>query len=412
MDQPRPVPARRWPDARLVEVRRYLHSHPELSGQEHDTARYLAERLAELGLSPRVGLDGAETGVVATVEGLAGDGPTLLWRADTDALPIVELNDVPYRSCTPGVMHACGHDVHTTVGLGLVSALVARREELCGTLRFVFQPAEEGTPGDGIVGAEAMARGGVLSGVDAAFALHCMPSLPVGTLGYNREAMWAGSDVWTLTLEGTSTHGAYPQDGVDPIFVAAQIVIGLQGIVGRVIDSREACVVSVGRIEAGTAFNIIPGSVRMVGLLRTLDEGVRERAIGAITRLVEGTAAAWGARADLAFARGAHITVMDGPTVDRVVAALRRTMPADRLVPVKAQMGAEDFASFSRRVPAAFLLLGVGNAERGIVHPIHSPHFDVDERCLAFAVDQMAEAILEVARTWSGEGARSKAAAP
>jgi len=395
--EPRTAPPGRWSDERLSEVRRHLHSHPELSGQEHATAAFIAARLTELGLSPRVGLDGADTGVVAMVEGEAGDGPTLLWRADIDALPIVELNEAPYRSCAPGVMHACGHDVHTTIGLGLASALVARRAGLRGRVKLVFQPAEEGTPGEGVVGAEAMALGGVLEGVDAAFAVHCAPAMPVGTIGYNREAMWAGSDVWTATLEGTSTHGAYPQDGVDPIFVAAQVVLGLQGIVGRVIDTRAACVISVGQIEAGTAFNIIPGAVRMVGLLRTLDEGTRERAMAAIERLVNGTCAAWGARAELRFARGAHVTVMDGATVDRVVDALRKTVGGDHLVPVKAQMGAEDFASFSRRVPSAYLQLGVGNVEHGIVHPIHSPRFDADERCLAFAVEHLASALLDVA---------------
>lgn len=388
-----------WGRDRLIEARRYLHQHPELSCHEHQTAAWIADRLRELGLEPQVGQHGAATGVVATLQG-AHEGPTLGWRADIDALPIEEATGAGYASCHSGVMHACGHDVHTTVGLGVASWLVARREQLHGQLRFIFQPAEEGAPGEGVVGAEAMALGGVLEGLEGVFALHCMPDMPVGTIGYAPGAVWAGSDAWRLTIHGQQTHGAYPQNGVDPIYVAGQLIVALQSLPGRVIDSRESCVISVGSVRAGDAFNVIPGQAHLVGLLRTLDEGVRVRALEALERLVEHTCLAHGARAELSLSRGAHPVINDAALVDKAVQALRAGLPEGTLVRAQPQMGAEDFASFSRRCPGAYFFLGVGNQERGIVHPIHSPLFDVDEECLPLAVEGFAQGLLRLGEAW------------
>ena len=389
-----------WSDEKLIEIRRHLHAHPELSTEERATAAYIAEVLEGLGLEPEVGAHGAETGVVAIVEGEGGEGPTLAWRADTDALPIQEATGAAYASCNPGVMHACGHDVHTTVGLGVAASLVAQRGRLKGRVKLIFQPAEEGAPGEGLAGAEAMVEGGVLESpeVDAVFALHCMPSIEVGQIGFQRGAVWAGSDAWRLTIKGRQTHGAYPQDGVDPIYVAGQIVVALQSIPGRMIDSREACVVSVGRIEAGEAFNIIPESAHMIGLLRTLDEGVRTKALGAMRRLFEGICAAHGAEAQASFSRGAQAVVNDPRVVSRALEALERS--GATLVGAPPQMGAEDFSSFSMRRPSAYFLLGTGNASRGLVHPIHSPHFDVDERCIPLAVEAFSGMILDLSEGW------------
>ncbi|MEO1270228.1 MAG: M20 family metallopeptidase [Myxococcota bacterium] len=284
-----------WGVDRLVETRRHLHRHPELSGEEHETARYVVEQLAALGLEPELGAHGAPTGVVALIEG-SSSGPTLAWRADTDALPIEEESGATYASCRPGVMHACGHDVHTTVGLGIASRLMAARDRLRGRVKMIFQPEEEGVPGDRLAGAEAMAQGGVLESprVDAIFAAHCMPSIPVGQIGYRHTAMWAGSDHWRLVIRGRQSHGAYPQDGVDPIWIAGQVIVALQGIPARVVDSRQCCVVSVGRVEAGGAFNVIPETATLVGLLRTLDDTVRADAVAAMEQLVEGVCQAWG----------------------------------------------------------------------------------------------------------------------
>ncbi len=391
-----------WSKDELIEVRRHLHRNPELSTQEHKTAAFIADRLRDLGLEPQVGSHGAPTGVVAVLEGQGGDGPTLAWRADIDALPIVEDTGVEYTSCQPGVMHACGHDVHTTVGLGLAAKLIQNRDQLPGRVKFIFQPAEEGAPAGEIVGAEAMARGGVLDGpdVDAIFALHCMPSQPVGTIGYSRGPVWAGSDAWRLTVKGRQTHGAYPQDGVDPIYVAGQIIVALQGVPGRVVDSRESCVVSVGKIQAGEAFNVIPEEVHMVGLLRTLDEGVRRKALDALDRLFHGICQAHGAEAKVSFSQGAMVVANAPALVDKAVASLTRHVGAEAIDVAPPQMGAEDFASFSRRKPAAYFMLGVGNEGKGIVHPIHSPHFNVDEACLPFAVDAFGHMMVDLARSW------------
>lgn len=376
-------------DHDLIAIRRHLHQHPELSCEESETAAFVAEQLRALGLEPEVGAYDAPTSVVAVVEGTS-DGPTLAWRADTDALPITEATGAPYASCHPGVMHACGHDVHTTIGLGVASALVEQRASLRGRVKLIFQPAEEGVPGSGVVGAEAMARAGVLDGVDAAFACHCHPPMPTGQIGYARGGIWAGSDAFRLTIRGRQSHGAYPQDGVDPIYVAAQLIVALQSIPGRVVDTRQSVVVSVGQIEAGNAFNVIPETARIVGMIRTLDEEVRTRAVEAFERLVAGVCAAHGATPELQMSRGAVPVVNDDRLLDRALAQL----PADAVVPVQPQMGAEDFASFSTRCPSVYFMLGVGDAARGVVHPIHSPRFDVDEACLPFAVEKFTQMLL------------------
>jgi amidohydrolase len=373
----------------LIAIRRHLHRHPELSCEEHRTAAYVAEQLSALGLEPELGGYGAPTSVVATISG-PEDGPTLLWRADIDALPIVEETGAQYASCNPGVMHACGHDVHTTIGIGLAAEVWQRRGDLRGTVKFVFQPAEEGVPGGGVVGAEAMARGGLLEGVDAAFACHCHPPMAVGTIGIARGGVWAGSDAFHLTIQGRQTHGAYPQDGIDPIFVAAHLVVALQSIPGRVVDARDAVVVSVGRIEAGEAFNVIPESATLVGMVRTLDSDVRTRALKALRRLVDGVCDAHGAKATLVLSRGAVPVINDDDLLDRVL----RLLPPKSLLAVRPQMGAEDFASFSTRCPSVYFMLGVGAAEGGVAHPIHSPRFHVDEACMEFAVSAFSKMLV------------------
>ncbi len=378
----------------LIGYRRHLHQNPELSCFEHETAKWIAKELKSFGLHPEVGEHGAETGVVATIVG-DNSGPTIAWRADTDALPIEELTGAPYASCSSGVMHACGHDVHTAVGLGLAKELSGRRAEIKGSVKFIFQPAEEGVPGSGIVGAEAMAQGGVLKEVDAVLALHCMPDIPAGKIGYSDAAVWAGSDCWKLTVKGVQTHGAYPQNGRDPIFAAAQIVTALQSIPGRVVDSRDCCVVSVGQFNAGTTFNVIPGEVKMVGLIRTLSAEVRERAVRAFKDIVNGICQANGVTCDIDISRGAEPVVNDASLVSLVRDSVAKEF-SEHFVPAKPQMGAEDFASFSSRVPGAYFFLGVRNEERGIVHPIHSPHFDVDESCLPLATSIFSAALLRL----------------
>lgn len=384
----------------LVAIRRDLHAHPELSNAEARTGARIAEVLRALGYTPRTGVAGH--GVVAVLEG-DHPGPTLLYRADIDALPIQEVEGRPHGSTHPGVMHACGHDVHTTVGLGVASAMRARRAELRGRIVFVFQPAEEAAPPPGqTIGAERMVEEGVLDAprVDAAFALHVMPLLDAGTIGYTRGPVWAASDLFDVTVEGRMAHGAYPHEGVDAIHCAAMIVQALQQIPSRNIDAREACVISLGRFQSGTAYNILPAQAHLQGLIRTHCPEVRQVVLARFHEVVSGIATACGCQANVSIVRGTYRTANDVTLETFTTDAIAAAHPDLRVVPFKPQMGAEDFAAFSRRVPGVYLFLGVRNEERGITHMIHTPAFDVDESCLGVGVRAMVDALLAVGSRW------------
>ena len=391
----------RWPDeSTLITVRRDLHAHPELSHQENRTAGVVAERLRALGLAPREKVAGH--GLYADIEG-ALPGPHLLLRADMDALPIQEVSGRPYGSRTPGVMHACGHDVHTTIALGVAESLVSARSQLAGRVRVLFQPAEEAAPPPGeVIGAERMVQEGALAGpdVDAAFAFHVMPTLEVGVVAGTGGAVWASSDVFSIEVEGWMSHGAYPHEGRDAILASSQIVLALQHLVSRQVDPRDAAVVSVCEFLGGNSTNILPANVRMRGLVRALRESTRRMLVERVDEVVEGVARAYGCRAKVTWVRGAHLT-SNAPTLERT--ALEAVARAG--IPVRQghepQLGAEDFAAFSRRVPSAYLFLGTRNEERGITSPLHTPRFDVDEACLLVGVRAMTAALLHVASTWS-----------
>ena len=389
-------PDTQQPDADdLIETRRHLHAHPELSNEEHQTAEFIRGQLAEYGIEQieRV----ADTGIVALVEG-AKPGPTLAWRADIDALPIQEASEVDYKSRNPGVMHACGHDVHTTVGLGIARRLHNRRDELCGRVKFIFQPAEEATPEDEPVGAEKMAQAGVLEHptVDAIFGTHCMPALEVGKIGYTGGPVWAGSDLLEIEIHGQKSHGAYPHEGIDAALIASHVVVGLQSVVSRRIDARNSCVVTVGQIEAGNSYNILAESAKLTGILRSLSEDVSEFAKTQISSVVEGICEGMGASCEVRFTAGARPVVNDVDLEAQAVARLRERY-GDDIVSHPPQLGAEDFAAFSRRVPGCYLFLGIRNEQRGITHPLHTPSFDVDEACLPFGVERFAQMLLDVA---------------
>lgn len=389
----------------LVAIRRDLHAHPELSHEEARTAAQVVHHLSSLPLSVlREGVAGH--GVVGLLEG-AHPGPTLLYRADMDALPIREVDGRAYGSTTPGVMHACGHDVHTTVGLGVASRLAAARDALHGRILFVFQPAEEAAPPPGqVIGAEKMVEEGVLRefGVDAAFALHVMPTIDVGTLGWTGGPVWAASDLFDIEVHGAMAHGAYPHEGRDPILAASAIVSALQQVASRLVDTRETVTLSVCRFDSGSAYNIVPDRALLQGLLRTHQPEVRAAAMAAAERIVRHTAEAHDCRATLQWVRGTYQTAND-PVLEAFVGEQVRTrVPHVGWTQAPAQMGAEDFAAFSRRVPSCYLFLGVRNEARGITHMIHTPEFDVDEACLSHGVDAMVEALLAVGASWTTLG--------
>ncbi|TXD36212.1 amidohydrolase [Lujinxingia vulgaris] len=379
-------------DDELVAWRRHLHAHPELSFEEHQTAAFIEDQLAALGLkSARV----AETGVVALIEGEL-PGPTRAFRADIDALPIQELRQSDYCSTRAGVMHACGHDVHTTVGLGVARELVARRSELKGRVKMIFQPAEEASPTGEPIGAERMAVEGVLEApqVEAILALHCMPTLEVGKIGYTGGPVWAASELVEVVIEGKKSHGAYPHEGIDAVAVAAQVIVALQQVVSRITDAREAVVLSIGKLEAGNSYNIIAERAELTGILRGLSAPAMERARDAARQIVEGVSAALGARASIRFVPGARLTANDAALEARVVRLVEERVGEGVMVKHLPQLGAEDFAAFSTRVPAAYFFLGVKDPGSDEVHPLHTPRFDVDERCLTLGVRAITEALL------------------
>ena len=381
-------------DAELLGIRRHLHAHPELSLREHRTAEYIEERLRGFGVTSieRV----AETGVVALIQG-AQPGPVWAYRADIDALPIQEVSGAEYKSRNPGVMHACGHDVHTTVALGLARELQRRRDELVGGVKILFQPAEEASPEDEPIGAERMVQEGVLDApeVEAVFAMHCMPALDAGKIGYTGGPVWAASQLVEITVRGKKAHGAYPHEGIDAVAIAAQLVVGLQQVVSRSVDARQACVLTIGSLQAGNSYNIIADEAKLVGILRSLSEEALEVARGQIQQIVTSLPAAFGAEAELKLTPGANLTANHLPLERAVVSRLQARFSADVVVPHPPQLGAEDFSAFSRRRPGCYLFLGVRNRERGIEHALHTPSFDVDESCIGLGVEAMTEILLK-----------------
>ncbi len=385
-------------DSDLIALRRTLHQYPELSNHEAETAARVIEALRPLGLPIRDGIAGH--GLLVDIEG-AHPGPTLAYRADMDALPIQEEGPADYCSRNPGVMHACGHDVHTTIAVGVAHALAARRAELHGRVRIIFQPAEEAAAPPGqVIGAEAMARAGAVDGIDGIFALHCMPGLEVGRIGYCEQAVWAASDLFWIRLFGATAHGAYPHQGIDAVQMAAATVSGLLAIPNRVADALSPCVVTVGRIQAGTAHNIIAGRAELDGIVRTVEESTRARVLEALHRIVEHTAAAFGGHHEIDTTLSAPAVRNDPRLQSRAVSWLAQHMGTEVVQPHRPQMGAEDFASFSNRVPGCYLLLGVRNETRGIIHDIHTPKFDVDEACIPLAVTHMSGLIAHLGARW------------
>jgi len=373
--------------ADLVAVRRDLHQHPETAFQEVRTSGVVAERLQALGLEVRTGVAG--TGVVATVKG-GSPGRTVMLRADMDALPIHEENDVPYRSRNDGAMHACGHDCHTSILLAVARRLVREAASLRGSVRLCFQPAEEVGGG-----AEKMIEQGVLDPLpDAVFGLHVWQTLAVGKIGVTPGPFMAAVDEFRVTLRGVGTHAAMPHQGRDPVVGLAHVITALQTIASRESDPLREVVVSVTQLRAGTAFNIIPGSAWMNGTVRTFDPGVWQELPGRFERIVRGVAEALGCEADIEFLR------YNQPTVnDRAMSALAHEVAAgivgaDNVVDDIRTMGGEDFSAFLAQVPGCFIAVGSRNESRGLVHEHHHPRFDVDESSLEIG----AELLLRITR--------------
>jgi amidohydrolase len=375
----------------LVATRRDLHRHPELGFQEHRTAGIAVERLRAAGYEVQTGI--AVTGVVGTLRGGAGDGPTLLLRADMDALPVTEECTHDFVSGTQGVMHACGHDAHVAIGLAVAERLARTRDRWRGTVKYMFQPAEEG-----LGGAVGMIEAGVLEGVDAALGLHVWLGLPSGVVGVVQGPQMAGAIEWSLEVKGRGGHGALPHETIDALHAASQVVAALQSIVSRTVPPLEPAVVTVGSFHAGTAHNVIAESARLTGTVRAFDPALLQALPQHVERVIAGVCAAMGATYDFRWRSEGPPTVNDPRIAEVVRREAERIVGADRVRtdPDVRTMAAEDFGDVLTRVPGCYFFVGGRSEEKGMTHPHHSPRFDLCEDCMPVAVDVLAAAALRV----------------
>ncbi|HYK83836.1 MAG TPA: amidohydrolase [Ktedonobacteraceae bacterium] len=376
----------------LVAMRRDLHEHPELAFQEVRTSGIVAQRLRALGLEVRTGV--AKTGVVGLLKGGAS-GPgakTIAIRADMDALPIFEMNDIDYRSTVDGQMHACGHDGHTSIALAVADILSKRRAELTGNVKFIFQPAEET-----IGGAEPMVKEGAMAGVDGVIGLHLISDYPVGRVGVRAGTVFASADKFVLTVQGKGGHAAMPETTVDPIVVAAYIITALQTLISRETSPFSPAVITIGRVQAGTAFNIIPETAEMQGTMRSFSQEHRQKLIRRITEVANGVASAMGATCEVKFFDGCIPCSNDATMTALVHKVAVETVGADKVDDGEEVMttGSDDMAYFLKAAPGCYFIVGANNPEKGASYPHHHPRFNVDEDALPIGVEVLTRAALE-----------------
>lgn len=366
----------------IIAFRHDLHTHPELSGSEENTAKKVSAALTRAGIAHESGIGGMH-GIVATIEGGLGKGRTLALRGDMDALPILEENDdIPYKSQNPGVMHACGHDGHTANLLGTALVLNAVRDQLAGTIKLFFQPAEET-----VSGASTMVEAGCMNGVDAVLMLHGWPDLPPGQIGVKSGPAMASSDSWALTLHGKGGHAAYPHKTVDPVLVGSQLVVALQSLVSREIAPTSPAVVSVTTFHAGTARNIIPEKAELSGTVRTLNKAVRDAMPSVMERVIAGVCSALRAEYTFDFRAGTPPVINDHGICDLVREVGREIIGAENVVELEdPTMGAEDFSFYLEKAPGAMIRLGTG-----CPYLLHTPKYDFGDAPLETGMLLMAE---------------------
>jgi len=371
----------------VIGIRRHLHMHPELSYEEVQTGRYISQQLELLGIPHQHGI--ADNGVVGLIEGRNPGKRVVALRADIDALPIREANDVPYRSQNEGVMHACGHDVHTASLLGAARILYELRDQWEGTVKLLFQPAEEKLPG----GASLMIKDGALENPRPAtiFGQHVHPPLPAGTIGLRPGMYMASADEIYLTVRGKGGHAALPHENIDTILLASHIIVALQQLVSRRANPSVPTVLTFGKINSdGGATNIIPDEVHLQGTLRTMDEDWRFEAHRILREIAEGTARSLGGACDVRIEVGYPTLFNNEDLTLRARARAVEYLGAEKVVDLPIRMTAEDFAYYSQEMPACFYRLGTGNVAKGITSPIHTPTFDIDEEALRTGMGLMA----------------------
>ena len=387
---------------RAIELRHQIHQYPELGNREFETAKLVVAHLQSLGFEVRTGV--AHTGVIGVLRG-GKPGPTIAVRADMDALPVVEDTDLPFASTQRttydgqevGVAHACGHDVHTAVQLGLASVLAGMREELAGTVLLLFQPAEEGPPAGEEGGAALMLKEGVFDEFKPAaiFGLHVFPEFEVGTVAYASGPVQAASDTWRAVIHGKQAHGAWPQLAIDPVVIAAEAVLSLQTIRSRNVDPTEAAVLTVGIIRGGQRENIIPSEVELRGTVRTYERAVQDLVEKRMGEILSGVAQAGGATVEFEYQRENPPLVNDATLSDWAGERLKARLGEDKVQPMRPVMGAEDFAFFSERVPGFYFRLGP--TKPGTVNGnLHTPTFRADDGAIPVGMRAMAGLVVDL----------------
>ena len=376
---------------RLVELRKQLHQHPELAFEEHETARAVAQFVGDLGLSVKTGI--GKTGVIAVLEG-AKPGRTIGIRADMDALPIHEQTGLAFASKVAGKMHACGHDVHTVIALGVAAVLAELRNELHGTIKFIFQPAEET-----LSGARAMIADGALEdpGLDLILGYHNWPAVQAGKVGYNAGAVMSAADAFDITLKGKDGHGAHPHLAIDALAAGAHLVAQLQTIVSREVKPVSPAVLTIGEFHAGRARNVIAGSAELKGIVRTLEPGLSEKIEAAVRRMLEGMKLGMRIDYTLDWKRVAPPLRNDAKILESLIKSARTSLGADNVYELpEPSMGSEDFAWFAEKVPAAHLR--IGSKIDGLDTAIHRSNYDCNELAIPVGVRVLARAALDLAR--------------
>jgi amidohydrolase len=392
-------------EAKVIEWRRDFHQHPELSNREFKTSAKVAEHLKSLGIEVQTGV--AKTGVVGILKG-AKPGPVIALRADMDALPVTERNSLPFASKEKttfngqetGVMHACGHDSHVAILMGVAEILAKNKNDLKGTIKFIFQPAEEGPPAGEEGGADLMVKEGVLENpkVDVIFGLHIRSISPLGQIEYKSLGFMAASDWFTIKVNGKQAHGSAPWMGVDPIVVSAQIINGLQTIISRQTElTKEAAVITVGRINAGIRENIIPETAEMAGTIRTLDPDMQKEIHEKIKLTATKIAESAGATAEVTIVSKTAVTYNDPDLTQKMVASLQRAAGTNKVVRINAQTGAEDFASYQKKVPGLFFFVGAcpPGVDPAKAPSHHTPDFMMDEASMVTGVKALLNVTLD-----------------
>ncbi len=390
-------------EPQVIEWRRDFHEHPELSNREFETSKKIAAHLKSLGIAVQTGV--AKTGVIGILKGNK-PGKVVALRADIDALPVTERNDLPFKSTVKdtfmgqetGVMHACGHDTHTAILMGVAQILSKNKDKINGTVKFIFQPAEEGPPPGEEGGAKLMIKEGALKNpdVDAIFGLHINSATPVGTIRYKPGGTMAAVERFVVNVNGKQTHGSQPWGGVDPIYIAAKIIDGYQSIISRESElTKEAAVITVGKITAGVRFNIIPETAEMIGTVRTLDPDMKTLIIKRMTEMTKDLAKAYGGSATIKFQNNTAITYNDPELTAKMLPTMQEIAGDDHVELVKATTGGEDFSYFQQEVPGVYFFLGGMAPDTKEAFPHHTPDFMIDEAGMVLGVKTLSQMAID-----------------